>query len=164
MFSVKEVKPKLRIRGYRLFYADRKADRKADRDDSVIYGRLLRSERHGLSGKPDFIFNRGNKFIPVELKSGKLNGAGEPRPGDLMQLVSYFVIIQGEFGRKPRQGRLIYGDTMFIIKNRRKLRRRLFRTMSEMRRALESGGPAADAAREYHKCRYCNCRETVCIF
>jgi len=126
---IKEAKPRLKIRGYQVFYEDKKAG-----------ARLLRSEKYNLTGKPDFIFKRGRKYIPGELKSGKLKGSGEPRPGDMMQLAAYFLIIPGEFGRMPRQGRLIYGDTMFIIKNRRRLRKRLISIISEMNRTLEKKG------------------------
>jgi CRISPR-associated exonuclease Cas4 len=103
-------------------------------------------------------------MIPVELKSGSLNGSGVPREGDLMQLVAYFIIIKDEFGNKPRQGRLIYGDTMFIVKNRWRLRRRLLKTLREMREMLENGRAAKEPEPEFVKCRHCICRETVCEF
>ena len=155
---IKEVKPRLKIRGYRLFYADKKAGK----DEDIIYGKLLTSEKHGLTGKPDFVFKRGRKLVPVELKSGKLNGLGHPHRGDLMQLTAYFVILHDLFGLKPRQGRLIYADTMFVVKNKWRLRRDLFKTIGEMRRTLANEGPENPPERDYMKCRFCLCRETVC--
>jgi len=145
--AAKEVKPKLKIYGYHQFYKD---------------GKLLYCEKYGLSGKPDFIFKRHNKYIPVELKSGKLKGAGKPRLGDLMQLVAYFFIIHSEFGKMPRQGRLIYGDTMFIVKNRRRLRKQFLGILSEMKSVLEYGCEFDDVEQSFSKCKYCICRETVC--
>ncbi|MDR1705350.1 MAG: CRISPR-associated protein Cas4 [Clostridiales bacterium] len=161
MSAVKEVKPRLNIMGYSLFYADKKS---GSGENGVIHSRLLRSERHGLTGKPDYIFKRGRRMIPVELKSGALNGAGVPYEGDVMQLAAYFIIIKDEFGRKPRQGRLIYSDTMFIIKNRWRLRRRLLKTLRGMREMLAGGVAARDPEPGFAKCRYCVCRETVCEF
>jgi CRISPR-associated exonuclease Cas4 len=161
MSAVKEVKPRLNIAGYSLLYADKKA---GFGEKGVIYSRLLRSEKHGLTGKPDYIFKRGRRMIPVELKSGALSGAGVPYEGDVMQLAAYFIIIKEEFGKKPRQGRLIYSDTMFIIKNRRRLRRRLINTLREMREMLAGGASARYPEPGFAKCRYCVCRETVCEF
>lgn len=149
MSALKEVKPRRNIKGYKIFYPDKKA-------------KLLRSVKHGLTGKPDYILRNGNLMIPLELKSGNLNGAGVPREGDLMQLIAYFVIIKEEFGIKPRQGRLIYRDTMFIVKNKWRFRRRLFKTLHEMRNMLENGVIARKPKPGFMKCKYCICRETVC--
>lgn len=155
---IRRVKPRLHIRGHKLFYTDKKT---GARKEGVIYSRLLRSESCGLTGKPDYIFRRGRRMIPVELKSGTCGG--EIYEGDLMQLVAYFIIIKDEFGVKPRQGRLIYNDAMFIVKNRRRLRKRLFCTLYEMREMLATDGASAgEVEPSFAKCRSCICRETVC--
>lgn len=158
MKAIKKVKPQLHIPGESLFYADKQHSRFKNR---VIYGKLLRCEKHGLTGKPDYIFKRGRRLVPVELKSGAAKGLDAPRDGDLLQLAAYFVIVKSAFRTKPRFGRLVYGDCMFIVKNSGRLRRRLFRTVRAMRGMLAAETPPL-AEPGFVKCRYCVCRETVC--
>ncbi|MCL2406327.1 MAG: CRISPR-associated protein Cas4 [Defluviitaleaceae bacterium] len=158
MKTIKQKRPKLQIRGYKLIYTDTKAGG----GDMEISGRLLRCPKYELSGKPDFIFARRKRFIPVELKSGKLGEATEPRRNDLMQLICYFFLIQSEFGIKVRKAHLLYGDTMFVIKNYRNLRNEFLTVLAEMREMLEAGESFINVEKEYTKCRYCVCRETVC--
>ncbi len=133
--------------GYRLVYFD---------------GKLLKSEEHNLSGRPDMIYKRfwGRALIPVELKSGE---SDYPRQGDLMQLAAYFIIIEEAFGIRPRKGRLIYRNTMFIIRNTKKLRKELLAIADIMNDALE-GDIRFQPEPSFVNCRYCRCRGTVCEF
>ncbi len=125
--------------------------------------KLLISEKYDLQGKPDYIFQTilGGSYIPVELKSTKLKeDEYYPHEGDLMQLVAYFLIIEDLYGKRPKQGRLIYKNRMFIIKNTRSLRRQLNRYLKEMRRMIKTG--KGTALPSFPKCRNCVCRGTVC--
>ena len=143
--------PKLGVPGAQIIYSDE--------EDNT----LLISERYDLQGKPDYIFQTllGGAYIPVELKSTKLKeDECVPHEGDLMQLVAYFLIIEDVYGRRPKQGRLIYKNRMFMVKNTRKLRRQLSRHLKEMRQMINTGKGVAEPS--FPKCRNCVCRGTVC--
>ncbi len=126
-------------------------------------GTLLVSEKYDLQGKPDYIFQTllGGAYIPVELKSTKLKeDEYYPHEGDLMQLVAYFLIIEDVYGKRPKQGRLIYKNRMFIIKNTRSLRRQINAYLKEMRKMMNTGKGIAEPS--FPKCRNCVSRGTVC--
>jgi len=135
------------------------ADAKNKKTPAGVSGGLLASKRHGLRGRPDFIYKKGARLVPVELKSAALNGAG-PRDGDVMQLAAYFVIVGDAYGKKVPRGYLVYNDCVFKIKNTRRLRKKLFETINDMRAFLISGKAAAEPG--FVKCRRCMCRGTVC--
>lgn len=160
--EIRKTSPRLGIFAHRLFYSDRPSGRKKS---GVIYSSVLRCEKYSLTGKPDYIFKNAftGRLQPVELKSGMLGNASGPYPGDLMQLAAYFAIIEGEFSNTPKCGRIVYGDCMFVVKNTKKLKKRLFSTLDEMNRAMETdGGSLGQCEQDFVKCRYCVCRETVC--
>jgi CRISPR-associated exonuclease Cas4 len=140
--------PALPGRGWQLIYED---------------AHLLYDEHYKLKGKPDMVYRKGRKLIPVELKSGRIGKNAEPRFGDLMQLAAYFILVEAEWGIKPVQGRLIYSDGMFLVANTRALRRRLAETLSDMEYMLESPD-GFEAEPGFSKCKYCPCQGTVCEF
>ena len=151
--AIKIKEPKLGVFGAQVIYSD---------EDG---GKLLKSEKYDLQGKPDYIFQTmlGGSYIPVELKSTKLKEEDVfPHEGDLMQLVAYFLIIEDLYGKRPKNGRLVYNNRMFIIKNTRSLRRQLKRYLKEMRQMIKTGQGQADPS--FPKCKNCVCRDTVCIW
>lgn len=156
-------KPSIPALGYRLFYSDQKGDK---RETDVIYSKLLVAETYELSGKPDFIYRKrgSGMLLPVELKSGKIGDATQPHEGDLMQLVAYFLIIEDLYGVRPKYGRLIYKDCMFLIRNTKALRNRVFALLQQMRRILAEGDGALEDTEgaSFVKCKHCMCRGTVC--
>lgn len=146
-------KPNIFIKGYKIFYADDK------NKEAEITSKKLVSHKYNISGKPDYIFRRRNNYIPVELKSGKIGDNEHPRAGDLMQLVAYFIIIEENFGKVP-YGKLIYSDSMFIIKNTKKLKKQLIKNTKSMRKMLKTG--IGEKEPSFVKCKYCICKGTVC--
>ena len=124
---------------------------------------LLKSHKHGLQGKPDFIFQSrfGRRLIPMELKSGKTPTDG-PFFGDLMQLAAYFLIIEESHGKRPKRGLLRYKDGMYVVKNTARRRRELRKIAADMRAMLETGQGMANPS--FVQCRYCVARDTVCEF
>lgn len=134
---------------------------------SMIYtdekgGQLLKDEVLGLKGKPDYIFKTyfTGKYIPFEIKSGKCM-EDEPHPGDLMQLTTYFLLIESYYNKRPPYGKLVYANKTFKIRNTRRLRKRLLSIVEEMRWMLE-GNYRQEAEPSYIKCKNCICRDTVC--
>ncbi|MGL4800177.1 MAG: CRISPR-associated protein Cas4 [Cellulosilyticaceae bacterium] len=125
-------------------------------------GKLLVAESHGLQGKPDYIFRSAwtGRYIPFEIKSGKCK-EDVPHPGDLMQLVAYFIIIEEVYESRPKMGKLVYSNKTFKVRNTRKLRRELIQTLKEMRGLLE-GDLEVACEPSYIKCKNCVCQQTVC--
>lgn len=159
--KIKKKKPSLKPFFSKLIYTDQKVKRKKE---DVIYSKILYCEEYELKGKPDFIFKNifTGMLIPVELKSGSIGNEPYPRKGDLMQLAAYFIIIEEYFNIKPKSGRLIYSDYMFVVKNTNKLRQETLNIVCQMRNMLLTG--EGDAASNFAKCRYCFMRNTVCEF
>lgn len=159
--NYKKLKPKLPGKAYKLFYTDEKG---AEHKDGVIYSKLLHSKKYDISGKPDYIFIKKNDdmLLPIELKSGNIGKLLEPRQGDLMQLCAYFLIIEDVYYIRPTEGRIIYKDAMFIVKNTKKLRRRVKSVLQDMREMLVTGEQEANSS--FVSCKHCVCRDTVCEY
>ncbi len=151
--------PKVTKFNYNLFYSDEKIN-----DENVLCSKLLKSNKYGLKGKPDYILKHKklNKYIPIELKSGKIANKNKPREGDLMQLVTYFLIIEDLYDSKPNYGYLVYKDYMFIVKNSKKLKKELLKTIDEMKYMEMVGKPKQKSEVFYPKCRLCKYRKEVC--
>lgn len=143
--------------GYKLFYTDETPKK---RKKKVIYKKILYSKKYNIQGKPDFIYKKGNKCFVVELKSGKIKNNDMPYFGDLMQLVSYFLIVEDVYGYKVKKGKLIYSDCAFVVKNTKSLRRQVLEIIDSMRNMLKTGYGYANPS--FIHCRYCMCRQTVC--
>lgn len=144
-------KPKYGILGANIIYSDEEG------------GKLLVSDKYDLQGKPDYIFQTilVGSYIPVELKSASMKEDQDyPYEGDLMQLAAYFLIVEDLYGKRPKQGRLIYKNKMFVIKNTRSLRKEVNKYLKDMRRMLDTG--KGEAKPSFPKCRNCVCRGTVC--
>lgn len=125
-------------------------------------GKVLRSERYDLRGKPDFIYKNiiTGRFIPMEIKSGEIDDT--PHHGDIMQLAAYFLIIEDAMGKRPRKGYIRYKNTMFKIKNTARLRKTLLAVVGDMRQMLVTG--VGEANPSFAHCRYCVANGTVCEF
>jgi CRISPR-associated exonuclease Cas4 len=94
-------------------------------------GPPLRSERHGLAGRPDYIVRRGRTMIPVEVKPGRR--APEPYESDVLQLAAYCLLVSEAAGRRAPYGLLRYRDTTFRIPYTRQLEQRLLDTLDNIR-------------------------------
>lgn len=156
--DIKKAKPKLHPFGYTLIYTDQKIKC----SDDVVVSKLLKSEKFGVQGKPDFLYeNFFGKIIPVELKSGKIGEEKLPHLGDMLQLATYFIIVEEVYGKKPKYGNLIYSDYMFKIKNTREIRKEVLKTIKKMNKMLATGD--GEGCFDFVKCRYCLCK-SVCQF
>lgn len=156
--NIKKTKSKnLAPFGYYMFYTDQKEKNKKE---NVIYSKLLFSEKYNLTGKPDYIFKKGRKYFPIELKSGTIKDSPMPHKGDLLQLATYFLILEDIYGVTIKKGKIIYSDYTFLIKNTKKLKKTLLSTIIEMRNMLNTGKGIANCS--FSHCKYCMCRQTVC--
>lgn len=152
-------KSKLSMWGYSLIYSD---SRGSSHNKNVEYSKLLKSEKYDITGKPDYIYKKAgsNQLIPVELKSGDIKSGNMPHQGDLLQLGAYFLIIEEAYGVRPKKGRLVYKDYMFIVKNTSSIRNEVKTTINDMRRMLKDGNGKANSS--FVTCRHCMCRGSVC--
>ena len=156
--DIKKTKPSLHPFGYKLIYTDQKINC----NDGVVLSKLLKSERFGVQGKPDFLYKSfTGKILPVELKSGEIGTSKVPHIGDMMQLATYFLIVEDVYGKKPSYGNLIYKDYMFKIKNTRSIRKKVLKIISNMDTMLETG--KGISVSDFSKCRFCFCK-CVCKF
>jgi len=155
-----KLKPKLPGTGYRLIYTDQK---QVEKEEGVLYGKPLKSEKLDITGKPDYIYEqKDGALYPVELKSGAIKESDAPHFGDLMQLAAYFAITGEYFDRPVYEGLIVYKDYMFRIKNTKRLRHMLKATLSDMRGMLKSG--EGEPAASFVSCKNCICKGTVCEY
>ena len=66
------------------------------------------SETHMLSGKPDYVLKKGDEYLPVEVKTGRVPRG--PLFSHILQVVAYCVLIEETFGKPPPHGILEYAD------------------------------------------------------
>jgi len=121
--------------------------------------RVLFSERLKLIGRPDRIERVGGLFIPEEWKSAK-----RVNHGHRLQLATYFLLIEDEYGVKPSHGFVVLGDGRRVkVQNTPELRvevlhiaERIREHRAKLREEIPVRQPAA-------KCRACsqrgNCRQ-----
>jgi len=110
----------------------------------------------GLVGKPDYIVEISNKYIPVEVKSGK---ARRPYRNHVLQLAAYCLLIEEIYNQAVPFGVLTYsGEQQFRIPFTAMLREDIAKTLSEMRTQL-----ASKSAKRNHdvpaRCKFCSFRK-----
>ncbi len=94
-------------------------------------GKILRSTRYGISGKPDMVKRKRHNLIPFEYKSGS---SDSPREGHIFQMAAYFLILEENFPKfTVPYGILKYKNRSFIVKNDAHTRDRLLYVIEEMR-------------------------------
>jgi CRISPR-associated exonuclease Cas4 len=114
-----------------------------------VLERPLVARRYGLSGKPDYIIERGGRQIPVEVKPGR--HAPQPYDSDLMQLAAYCLLLEETSGHAPPYGILRYAENSFRLPYTPEVRAELLAILDEMRELLD----AADADRSHNDSRRC---------
>jgi CRISPR-associated exonuclease Cas4 len=85
----------------------------------------------GLTGKPDYIVNKGKQLIPVEVKSSHV--AGSPYDSHIYQLAAYCYLIEKETGNRPNYGILHYPSRTFRVDYTPDLESALLELISEIR-------------------------------
>jgi CRISPR-associated exonuclease Cas4 len=118
--------------------------------------RPLFSNRHRLTGRPDYLVRVREGLVPVEVKSG--SGLEQPYKAHVLQLAAYCLLVEEQEGRLPPYGILKYDDRAFELDYTPDLRAELLDALDAMRRDLrahEVGRSHAEPAR----CRGCGYRE-----
>jgi CRISPR-associated exonuclease Cas4 len=121
--------------------------------------RPLFSRSYHLTGRPDYLVQRGREMIPVEVKSGSAPPSG-PYVAHILQLITYCLLVEETYDHRPSFGIILYAqdtDQAFEIDYTPALEQRLLAVVDKMRTALAEG----DAPRDHHqiaRCQACGYR------
>jgi CRISPR-associated exonuclease Cas4 len=118
--------------------------------------RPLFSNRHRLTGRPDYLVRGREGLIPVEVKSG--TAPQQPYPAHLLQLAAYCLLVEEQEGRAPAHGILKYRDRAFEVDYTPALRDELLSTLDAMRRDL-SARSVDRSHQEAERCQGCGYRD-----
>ena len=124
-------------------------------DDETLFSEALK-----LVGRPDRIVRDGESLIPEEWKSSK-----RINHGHRLQLATYFLLIEEEYGKRPPFGVVVLGDGSRVeVENTEALRSEVLaiaEKIRERRRAIREEIPVRQPA---WKCRVCgqntNCTQS----
>ncbi|HXZ24139.1 MAG TPA: CRISPR-associated protein Cas4 [Methanomassiliicoccales archaeon] len=118
--------------------------------------RLLRSEKYGLTGRPDYILEVGDELVPVELKTGRKPRG--PLFSHVIQVSAYCMLVEDAMNRKVSHGILRYGDVEHEIDLDDDMRDLVIGKLAEMREESRTGDVHRNHQRE-GKCRSCSRRD-----
>lgn len=119
-------------------------------DDVTLF-----SEKYGLVGRPDRIVREGERFIPEEWKSSK-----RVSEGHRLQLGTYFLLIEEEYGVRPPHGVVVLGDgSRVVVKNTETLRWKVLATAEDIRRHRRTIRDEILVRQPAAKCRACGQRD-----
>ncbi len=124
-------------------------------DDPSSGPELLRSEVHGLAGRPDFILRANGGPVPVEVKTGRRPRG--PLFSHILQLAAYCLLVEESTGQRPPYGLLRYGDVVHEIEYSPDLESLLLSKLREMR-GVEDQGEAHRNHNRPGKCASCSRR------
>jgi len=120
--------------------------------------KVFKSEKYGLSGRPDYIIKVNDNLIPVEEKTGRTPRG--PLFSHILQIAAYCLLIEDGTGKLPPYGIVKYPQHEHEIEYNEDLKKVLLEKLDEMRTIMKTG----DAHRNHErpgKCRNCSRRE-VC--
>lgn len=133
--------------GGRVIYAD---TRRWGPVEKPLYDRAL-----ALTGRPDYLVEQGDRWIPVEVKSS--HGRQGPYDGHIFQLAAYCLLVERSMGRRPPYGILHYPDRTYAIDYTPALEAALMDLLAEMR--VQERRRTVDRSHESPaRCRSCGFR------
>ena len=114
----------------------------------------LFSERLKLTGRPDRIVRRGKRLIPEEWKSAK-----RVSEGHRLQVGTYFLLMEEEYGERPPLGVVVLGDGSRVqVKNTERLRTDVLSIAEKIREHRASIREEIAVRQLAAKCRACGQR------
>lgn len=118
----------------------------------------LYSARLGLTGRPDYLVQKGSQFIPVEVKTSRV--AGAPYDAHVFQLAAYCLLVEAAYGERPSYGILHYPNRTFAIDFTPQLENALLGVLDEMR-SQERRKEVSRSHESPARCSHCGYR-SVC--
>jgi CRISPR-associated exonuclease Cas4 len=85
----------------------------------------------GLTGKPDYLVEKGRHIIPVEVKSSRVTDA--PYDSHIFQLAAYCYLVEQDTGTRPNYGILQYPGRTFRIDYTTELESALLDLLADIR-------------------------------
>lgn len=125
-----------------------------DMDESKVF----KSEKYGLSGRPDYVIKANQNLIPVEVKTGRTPRG--PLFSHILQVAAYSLLIEESTGKAPPYGIIRYPEHEHEIEFNEDLKKVLLEKLGEMRETMKTGIAHRNHERP-GKCRNCSRRE-VC--
>jgi len=119
--------------------------------------KLFKSEKYGLTGKPDYVIEIDGEAVPVEVKTGRKPQG--PLFSHILRVGAYCLLLE-ENGAKVSHGILKYDDVEYEIDYDEELKKLILAKIEEMRNLLRTGV----VHRNHHrvgKCASCS-RRTIC--
>ena len=98
---------------------------------------VLYAASANLTGKPDYLVQKWQYVIPVEVKSGRT--PDEPYRSHVLQLAAYCLLVGETRGRRPPYGLIHYPDRTFAVRYTGELERELLETIGWMREDMRDG-------------------------
>lgn len=123
-----------------------------DLDDSE----LLRSEKFGISGRPDYIVQTEDYRIPVEEKTGRVPRG--PLFSHILQVAAYCLLLSETQGKDVPYGILKYGNDQHIVEYDSGLKNTLLHKIEDMRSIAKGNKPAHRNHNRASKCAGCSRR------
>jgi CRISPR-associated exonuclease Cas4 len=113
----------------------------------------------GLTGRPDYVVEQDDEWIPVEVKSGW--APPEPHESHIFQLAAYCLLVEHVYGTRPSHGILHYRNRTFEIDYTPALEDELRDLLDQIRlqAGKRSGAPRSHS--EAGRCLHCGFRK-VC--
>lgn len=124
----------------------------------VDKSKVFKSERYGLSGRPDYIIKLEAGLIPVEEKKGRTPRG--PLFSHILQVAAYCVLIEEVTNRAPPYGLLKYPEHEHEIEYNEDLKQVVIEKLDEMRRIMKTNECHRNHERP-GKCASCS-RRGVC--
>jgi len=118
--------------------------------------KVFKSDKYGLSGRPDYIIKLSAGLIPVEEKKGRTPRG--PLFSHILQVAAYCMLIEEVNGKAPPYGLLQYPEHEHEIEYNESLKQVVLEKLGEMRKIMET----EDCHRNHDrpgKCVSCSRRE-----
>jgi len=118
--------------------------------------KVFKSDKYGLSGRPDYIIKLSAGLIPVEEKKGRTPRG--PLFSHILQVAAYCMLIEEVTGKTPPYGLLQYPEHEHEIEYNESLKQVVLEKLGEMRKIMET----EDCHRNHDrpgKCVSCSRRE-----